>query len=64
MIAGANEAKADTLLEALKDRPGVNLEIEGHVDMEKDREGLIEPKSLAPEKKDKVKDSRLGFRLK
>ncbi|MBP1718927.1 MAG: ATPase involved in pili bisis, partial [Deltaproteobacteria bacterium] len=39
-IAGAGEAKINTLLKALKDRPGVNLEIEGHVDMEKDREGL------------------------
>jgi hypothetical protein len=27
-------------LKALKDRPGVGLEIEGHVDLEKDREAL------------------------
>jgi len=39
-IAGAGETKINTLLKALKDRPGVNLEIEGHVDVEKDREGL------------------------
>jgi hypothetical protein len=39
-VAGASEAKINTLLKALKDRPGVSLEIEGHVDIEKDREGL------------------------
>jgi uncharacterized protein involved in outer membrane biogenesis len=39
-VGGANEAKVNTLLKALKDRPGVGLEIEGHVDMEKDREAL------------------------
>ena len=39
-VAGTNEAKINTLLKALKDRPGINLDIEGHVDMEKDREGL------------------------
>jgi uncharacterized protein involved in outer membrane biogenesis/outer membrane protein OmpA-like peptidoglycan-associated protein len=39
-VAGDSEAKINTLLKALKDRPGVSLEIEGHVDLEKDREGL------------------------
>ncbi len=39
-VAGASEAKINTLLKALKDRPAVNLDIEGHVDLEKDREGL------------------------
>jgi hypothetical protein len=39
-VPGADEPKMSTLLKALKDRPGVSLEIEGHVDLEKDREGL------------------------
>lgn len=32
--------KLDTLVKALHDRPALKLEIEGHVDPEKDREGL------------------------
>ena len=32
--------KLDTLLKALNDRPALKLEIEGHVDLEKDKEGL------------------------
>ncbi|TAN38775.1 MAG: DUF748 domain-containing protein [Nitrospirae bacterium] len=32
--------KLDTLIKALSDRPSLKLEIEGHVDTEKDREGL------------------------
>jgi len=39
-ITGANVAKVSMLEKALKDRPGVKLEITGHVDPEKDREGL------------------------
>ena len=32
--------KLDTLIRALNDRPALKLEIEGHVDLEKDKEGL------------------------
>ncbi len=32
--------KIETLVKALSDRPGLKLEIEGHVDIEKDKEGL------------------------
>jgi hypothetical protein len=32
--------------------------------VESDRLFIVEPKSLAPEKKDKIKDSRVDFRLK
>ena len=32
--------KLDTVSKALQDRPSLKLDIEGHVDMEKDREGL------------------------
>ena len=39
-IKGENQKKLDSLIKILQDRPGIKLEIEGHVDMEKDREGL------------------------
>jgi hypothetical protein len=32
--------KLDTIAKALQDRPGIKLDVEGHVDMEKDREAL------------------------
>jgi hypothetical protein len=35
-----NAKKLDALMKALYERPGLRLEIEGHVDMEKDRVGL------------------------
>ena len=41
-IKGENEKKLGTLIKILQDRPGVKLEIEGHVDMEKDKEGLTQ----------------------
>ena len=34
--------KLDTLVKALHDRPALKLEIEGHVDLEKDKEGLLQ----------------------
>jgi uncharacterized protein involved in outer membrane biogenesis len=39
-ITEKNAKKLDTLIKALYERPALKLEIEGHVDMEKDREGL------------------------
>ena len=42
MIAEQNMKKIDTLVKALHDRPSLKLDIEGHVDLEKDKEGLIQ----------------------
>ena len=39
-ITEPNLKKIDTLVKALSDRPGLKLDIEGHVDLERDREGL------------------------
>ena len=39
-IAETNTKKIDTLVKALSDRPGLKLDIEGHVDLERDKEGL------------------------
>jgi uncharacterized protein involved in outer membrane biogenesis len=39
-ISTQEEKKISTLVKALSDRPALKLDIEGHVDMEKDREGL------------------------
>ncbi|MBW6502751.1 DUF748 domain-containing protein [bacterium] len=41
-IPAAEEGKLVTLAKILQDRPGLRLEIEGHVDVEKDREGMRE----------------------
>ncbi len=39
-ISEPNLKKVDTLIKALSDRPALKLDIEGHVDLERDREGL------------------------
>ena len=39
-ITETNLKKIDTLVKALLDRPGLKLDLEGHVDLERDREGL------------------------
>ena len=39
-IAEPNVKKLETIAKALQDRPSLKMDIEGHVDMEKDREGL------------------------
>ncbi|HUL38303.1 MAG TPA: hypothetical protein VLW47_11505, partial [Thermodesulfobacteriota bacterium] len=39
-IAEANAKKLDTVAKALHDRPSLKMDIEGHVDMERDRDGL------------------------
>ncbi len=41
-ITEPNMKKIDTLVKALHDRPSLKLDIEGHVDLEKDKEGLIQ----------------------
>ena len=40
MVSEANLKKIQTLAKALYDRPALKLDIEGHVDLENDREGL------------------------
>jgi hypothetical protein len=42
IITEQNMKKIDTLVKALHDRPSLKLDIEGHVDLEKDKEGLIQ----------------------
>ncbi|MGA2515061.1 MAG: DUF748 domain-containing protein [Thermodesulfobacteriota bacterium] len=42
VIAEQNMKKIDTLVKALHDRPALKLDIEGHVDLEKDKDGLIQ----------------------
>jgi hypothetical protein len=39
-IAGTSMKKVETLAKALRDRPSLKMAIEGHVDVEKDKEGL------------------------
>ncbi len=39
-ITEPNLKKIDTLIKALSDRPALKLDIEGHVDLDRDREGL------------------------
>ena len=39
-VKGPNENKVNTLIKILQQRPGIKLDIEGHVDLEKDKEGL------------------------
>ena len=39
-IVEPNLKKIDTLVKALSDRPGLKLDLEGHVDLERDRDGL------------------------
>ena len=41
-IKKENEARVNTLIKVLQDRPGIKLDIEGHVDLEKDRDGLLD----------------------
>ena len=41
-ITEQNMKKIDTLVKALHDRPSLKLDIEGHVDLEKDKDGLIQ----------------------
>lgn len=59
-ITPESRQKLDTLVQALYDRPALNLEIEGHVDMEQDKEGLTQyffDKQLKAQKhKDVVKE--------
>ena len=40
VMRNVNLKKIETLIKALNERPGLKLEVEGHADIEKDREGL------------------------
>ena len=48
--------KLDTLVKALYDRPTLKLDIEGHVDVEKDKEGLRQYLFMKKVKAQKLKD--------
>jgi hypothetical protein len=59
IISEANVKKLDTIVKALHDRPSLKMDIEGHVDMEKDRDGfkqyLVNRKVKAQKLKEMVK---------
>ncbi len=55
-IGGASLKKVEALIKALHERPGLRLDIEGHVDIEKDREGLMRNRLIAKLKAQKLKD--------
>jgi uncharacterized protein involved in outer membrane biogenesis/acylphosphatase len=55
-ITAPGAAKLDKLIKALHDRPGLKLEIEGFVDAEKDREGMIQNTFQKKIKAEKLKD--------
>jgi len=58
-LANLNEAgvkKIDILIKALNDRPSLKLDIEGHADMNKDREGLKQLLFIRKIKAQKLKD--------
>ncbi|MCX5857812.1 MAG: DUF748 domain-containing protein, partial [Deltaproteobacteria bacterium] len=60
-VSEANLKKVQTLAKALYDRPALKLDIEGHVDLENDREGLkkvhIERKMKARKLNDMLKEN-------
>jgi hypothetical protein len=62
VIAAQNQGKVNTLTKILKDRPGIKLEIEAYVDLEKDKEGLrqlfYDRKLKAQKLKDMVKQGK------
>jgi len=51
-ITGQDMKKIESLIKALHERPSLSLDIEGHADLEKDREGL---KNLSIERKVKAR---------
>ena len=55
-LAEQETKKLDTLVKALSDRPALKLEIEGHVDIEKDKEGLRQYLFRKKVKAQKLKD--------
>jgi uncharacterized protein involved in outer membrane biogenesis len=55
-MGGAALKKMETLIKALHERPGLKLDIEGHVDIEKDREGLMRNQFIAKLKAQKLKE--------
>ncbi len=55
-IGGASLEKVESMIKALHERPGLRLDIEGHVDIEKDKEGLKRNRLIAKLKAQKLKD--------
>lgn len=58
-VADANTKKVELLVKALYERPSLKLEIEGHADIEKDREGLRQRQFIR-----KLKVQKFNQRLK
>ncbi|MDE2058192.1 MAG: DUF748 domain-containing protein [candidate division NC10 bacterium] len=58
-VADANVKKIEMLIKALYERPSLKLEIEGHVDLEKDKEGLRQHQFMG-----KLKVQKFNQRLK
>jgi hypothetical protein len=58
-VADANAKKIETLVKALYERPSLKLEIEGHVDVEKDKDGLRQIQFMR-----KLKVQKFNQRLK
>ena len=58
-VADTNAKKIEMLVKALYERPSLKLEIEGHVDVEKDREGLRQREFMR-----KLKVQKFNQRLK
>ena len=67
VVTEANEKKIATLVKALYERPSLKLDIEGHVDLERDREGLkqyaIERKVQAMQLKDMIRQGQAAIPL-
>ncbi len=59
IVTDANAQKIEKLVKALHERPSLKLEIEGHVDIEKDKEGLLQRQFMR-----KLKLQKFNQRLK
>jgi len=55
-LTAETQKKLDIIMKALHDRPGLKMDIIGHVDLEKDREGLKQELLLRRVKAQKIKD--------
>jgi flagellar motor protein MotB len=55
-LTAETQKKLDILVKALHDRPGLKMDIIGHADLEKDREGLKQELLLRRVKAQKIKD--------
>ncbi len=65
VLSEANTKKLDMLTKALQEKPGLRLDITGHVDVERDREGLkqylLQKKARVQKLKDLLKKSSVNI---